>query len=1236
MKHLVLTKILGIGLFLAFSLPAFAQFPNLSGKLVQGKQTTALGITSYSDTVPLHTPTAASWRNNTQIHRDTALGVDYVWRYPRWYANSTVRQSNPPPATRAAGSNFVDFTETLWQNSTDSLTYYYEEKQQCWQPVGTVVRDTTPVSTAATGTSAAVCYEYSLWYNSTNDSLYAYTAGAWLAVGSGGGGTASAVDSISVLQDSIIVGYSEGIEVTRDSIGYPAGFTASDSTAVRVSDIANVKIYGALGDGSDATTAFQNAIATEMPVYIPLGRYRISDTLYVNTGQRIFGDGEGSILEIAGGGIVFFVNTTNTAIENLRIVGKSGAGIFQTGIRIDDPATSNAQFNRVENVTIDSILYQGIRMESAYTNYRGNLIQGCKFRNNATGLYLNGRAEYTLINNCVFNANTVGVYLAGGNNIITGCNISNNTIGIQIATATNELHGLVSDCLINHNSSAGISASGTTLEHQFLGCSFYYSDIQVSNCDNFKFNNCTFSNDTLRFTNSDGHYFVGNEFVSTITKDISTSTVYFINNKNSTGSGEYGAFPTTTGQYVLDVTGGAHSYVLNSGGTTYTGSNGVTLNTTDFRLGGTSMGAASTFSATRKINTGTAQLIIGGTADSTLFYIDPAQRQVRLGDATGNATAKLFVQGHGGNIMQLRTAAGLTPWLSQSDGKHRFSDFVYAPYFVASDQYSATFPTAFSATAGGLTINAGSGGNGVYITTQLNNTDISGSYSVVKAGNTFAPTSSSAQYGVFRAQHTINQTGGASGITYSYKAEPTLTSAADYRGFYSAATSGRAFYQEGANATNYFAGNTGIGTTSPDQKLHSELSDAVTNAISFPLRLTHITSGTAAAGSGAGLEFEAESAGGTNRVAGTIENPFTTATNAAEVSDLVFRTMRAGTLTESLRSLGNGALQIGTLSGTGTQIGGWTAGNIATTLTEGYGLNITGGALLVDTTQVATPSDLAGYLPLTLTGATEVNTAGQNLYFRDAGAYPFAFMNSNYWTAASDVNTFVDIGSTSGQIQVNSAGRTIIAAATNVELQAGITGEARIDSDSLVLEGVYPVGTASDSVLVRDGTTGRVNLRAQLSEGAGIDISSGGVVTTTQSFVNDYDASITLTGVTSTADTLDADSNVKSNDWGFNPTTNTYTYNGVTGRYYSVSVSAQVSTPTGAGENFIIEVFRNGTVTSCIAQTYLSAVSVPFAMHGQSILLLSNGDTINAKVSSTAAGGEDFDIENYSLIIKEI
>jgi hypothetical protein len=556
-------------------------------------------------------------------------------------------------------------------------------------------------------------------------------------------------------------------------------------------------------------------------------------------------------------------------------------------------------------------------------------------------------------------------------------------------------------------------------------------------------------------------------------------------------------------------------------------------------------------------------------------------------------------------------------------------------------------------------------------------------------------------------------------------------------------------------------GEVGIGTNSPDRLLHPELSGSATTTIGYPFRASHITSGTAAAGFGAGIEFEAESAGGTNRVSASIENPYTTATNAAEVSDLVFKTMRAGTLTESLRSLGNGTLQIGTLSGTATQLMGATSTNIATAVTLGAGLSFSSGTLN------------GAFLPLTLTGATEVNTAGQTLRIRDAAGYPDVFMNSNYWTAASDVNTFIDVGSTSGQMQLNSAGRTIIAAAGNAELQAAV--ELRLDADSIMVEATLPVNTNATHVLVRDVSTQRLEEKALSSFGNGIisalpagDVSidgsgndfdiqtattglyasnasfsknaglyeytnsstgvvymygqrnsgpsgeiyvgletvypnngtdtacisflgstpgvarlalmqsgqirfdgqiwldditngdattitafnadqeltsttlaasltlSGGELSVTQSFFNDYDASITLTGVTTTPDTIDADSNTKSNDWGFNPTTNTYTYNGTTGRYYKVSVSGQVNSFGSTGESVFIQVYRNGSATSARAQAFMSGALETTAMHGQTILLLTNGDTINALIGSSAAGGADFDLENYSLILEQL
>lgn len=102
----------------------------------------------------------------------------------------------------------------------------------------------------------------------------------------------------------------------------------------------------------------------------------------------------------------------------------------------------------------------------------------------------------------------------------------------------------------------------------------------------------------------------------------------------------------------------------------------------------------------------------------------------------------------------------------------------------------------------------------------------------------------------------------------------------------------------------------GIGTTTPDNLLHPELSGAATSSIGYPLRLTHITSGTATTGFGVGQEFEAENASGTNRVVGSMTLPYTDATNATEDADLVINLIDSGTLSERLRLTSDGIAQL--------------------------------------------------------------------------------------------------------------------------------------------------------------------------------------------------------------------------------------------------------------------------------------------------------------------------------------
>lgn len=91
------------------------------------------------------------------------------------------------------------------------------------------------------------------------------------------------------------------------------------------------------------------------------------------------------------------------------------------------------------------------------------------------------------------------------------------------------------------------------------------------------------------------------------------------------------------------------------------------------------------------------------------------------------------------------------------------------------------------------------------------------------------------------------------------------------------------------------------GIWSPTSAPSVTLEDATTNDVSRPLTLTHTTTGTAAAGIGAGVLLRAESAAGTTRSAGAVDALHTTATDGSEVSALVLRAARAGTLLEGAR-----------------------------------------------------------------------------------------------------------------------------------------------------------------------------------------------------------------------------------------------------------------------------------------------------------------------------------------------
>jgi len=82
----------------------------------------------------------------------------------------------------------------------------------------------------------------------------------------------------------------------------------------------------------------------------------------------------------------------------------------------------------------------------------------------------------------------------------------------------------------------------------------------------------------------------------------------------------------------------------------------------------------------------------------------------------------------------------------------------------------------------------------------------------------FAPPSGTALHISSNINPTINQTGGANGITRGLYVNPTLTAAADWRSIEWSNNTGWGLYGAGT-APNYLNGDLGIGTTSPTERL---------------------------------------------------------------------------------------------------------------------------------------------------------------------------------------------------------------------------------------------------------------------------------------------------------------------------------------------------------------------------------------------------------------------------------
>lgn len=298
------------------------------------------------------------------------------------------------------GSANASITATVVDDSHNHIIANVDGLQTALD--GKVAKDSnTGSATLPAGTTAqrsAVPVAGALRFNSTLTQFEGYDGTAW--------------DAISK-PDSSIVSFQQ------------AGTGAAARTAQdKLREWVSVKDFGAVGDGSDATTAFAAALAAHDSIYVPAGTYAVTGITMSNN-KVLFGDGEESVINCSGpidftdarkGGMRNLrVNLTSASTTLVRLQKGGGVGSFE--LYFED-------VNFVGNIANASTV--GIHITDSYINTFVNclfidfdkaIIHGVEAnRNNYFGCSIRARTNYGTV---------LIEQTAGQANSFVGCDIEN-------------------------------------------------------------------------------------------------------------------------------------------------------------------------------------------------------------------------------------------------------------------------------------------------------------------------------------------------------------------------------------------------------------------------------------------------------------------------------------------------------------------------------------------------------------------------------------------------------------------------------------------------------------------------------------------------------------------------------------------------------------------------------------------------------------------------------------------
>lgn len=288
------------------------------------------------------------------------------------------------------------------------------------------------------------------------------------------------------------------------------GSTASRDLATRFGEIANVRDFGAAGDGVTVdTAAVQSAINTGKPVYFPRGTY-LCDTMTMATdGQVVFGDGPLSIIlktgsvnanqfTVSANSVEFFglrfngnatvesganggfaieiaAAYTGASIHDCLFSGATAAVGWQCGVKFntgcDNSACRNCRFERLWGVN-SGFGYGVLTGAASRLVISGNIFVMTNGSRGRHAVYLSAGCTHSVVANNTITGSSeaaISIYAQGAQpansnivvvgNVVTGCGNAANSSGSSIG-----LYGKFNDITIALNVISGSLTHGIALD----------------------------------------------------------------------------------------------------------------------------------------------------------------------------------------------------------------------------------------------------------------------------------------------------------------------------------------------------------------------------------------------------------------------------------------------------------------------------------------------------------------------------------------------------------------------------------------------------------------------------------------------------------------------------------------------------------------------------------------------------------------------------------------------------